>query len=169
MMFVGILIGLCIGGLAAASKTPTKTKPATWAALAGAIVFALAKVSEYGETGAGLAVAAPALEASLIGAIWCYLWGLLGSVIGRKMAKPKERGVTGLPPGEEAWVAKFRVDQNEIWRVRRTTKGQKSDWTGEYATSQDALNAVKEQVFGKSDLSAVSTEPTGEAGKGTTA
>lgn len=93
MPFIGILIGICVGALAGFEKPPTKTKPETWAALVGAIAFGLATVFDHPDNPAG-AIAMRALSAALGGAIWCWLWGLLGGVIGRKLPHRRRKIVS---------------------------------------------------------------------------
>jgi hypothetical protein len=93
MPFIGLVIGIFVDALAGFQEPPTKTKPETWAALVGAIGFGLETVFDHRGNPAGV-IAMRALSAALGGAICCWLWGLLGGVIGRKLLHRRRKIVS---------------------------------------------------------------------------
>lgn len=47
--------------------------------------------------------------------------------------------VGGVPNGQQADIATF----NQVWRILRVINGVQGEWTGEYATADDALAALE--------------------------
>jgi drug/metabolite transporter (DMT)-like permease len=88
MPLIGILIGIVAGAVAAASDRSA----GKWAALVGAVSFAIAWAvnrPEGFDIGPGHYQQPLAMQigiGAISGAVWCGLWGLLGAKIGRKMA-----------------------------------------------------------------------------------
>jgi len=54
-----------------------------------------------------------------------------------------EYSVEGLPLGEQAWIARIRA---RCWQILRLINGVQGHWTGEYASAEEALNALQKQV-----------------------
>ena len=52
--------------------------------------------------------------------------------------------ISGLPPGENAFIAEF---SDHGWRILRWNDQWHGNWTGNYPTADDALKALREQLF----------------------
>jgi len=53
--------------------------------------------------------------------------------------------VSGLPPGEEAFIANFGGCYEESWRVFRTKSGVAGRWDGYYDTANEALAELQKE------------------------
>ena len=54
--------------------------------------------------------------------------------------------VKNLPPSEEAAIADFGGHDQAKWQILRTKNGVQGKWTGNYATAQEALGAVEDEL-----------------------
>lgn len=104
MPMIGIAIGIVAGMIAAANGR----SGGRWAALAGAVCFAVAwgvnQPEGFDIGGAGhfsQPLIMQIISGALSGAIWCGLWGLLGGHWGRKMNTAKVDPVPPGPPSPE--------------------------------------------------------------------
>jgi hypothetical protein len=51
--------------------------------------------------------------------------------------------VGGMPPGENAKIAKF----NSSWRILRWNDEWHGNWTGEYSSPEAALDALRQELL----------------------
>jgi hypothetical protein len=87
-MFVGILVGLAFASAGKGVK-----KSAGYAAVFGAVIFAIDYDSiQISRAAIPAEIGLQVLIGALSGGVWCFLWGLAGAAIGRKTAKRGEVG-----------------------------------------------------------------------------
>lgn len=69
-------------------------------------------------------------------------WARDGQTFGT--GSPFHYDVIGMPPGEEAMIANFPVQGWKILKIKDGVTTQ--SWAGEYATVDDALNALRAEL-----------------------
>lgn len=60
----------------------------------------------------------------------------------RKWSHVYKYEVQGLPATEEVWIA----EMHHRWQILRRTSSVQGDWTGEYASPEEALRALQQSL-----------------------
>jgi hypothetical protein len=55
-------------------------------------------------------------------------------------------GVSGLPEGEQAWIAAFKTSGHNAWSILQCSHGIQGKWYGEFATPQAALEELAHKL-----------------------
>jgi hypothetical protein len=163
LLVLGALVGVGAGALGTSISRDGSDRGerraaigSGWAALAGIAVFTLVRIATSPYPLAYSIDTAFAVE----GAVWCGLFGLVGVAVMRKRMRagatgthetqssavpPKRFPIRGLPDGEQAWIANFGSADRANWRILGARYGVAGEWTGSYATPEEALNEFQKQ------------------------
>lgn len=60
--------------------------------------------------------------------------------------RPIQYEVTGLPPGQQAWIADFGTSRRGSWRILRANNGVQGHWEENHDSAKSALRALEQHL-----------------------